>query len=194
MLAGFSCSYPSPLTPHERRTSWDLKDVKDDASVSGSDVVSDLNPPGLSFAKIQHNLNTNSLNSSRSSTSSILFAGTVTVGASIQRSDFTARLQYRDSRSVTGHGLHCCGSSSHLQSLFTSMSTRTEAGPINPPTSPTTPAASFGSSQSLILGTRPDPHLRSSSSPNGEAEERPVVGLGSGTISDDMPKSSAKRV
>ena len=103
----------------------------------------------------------------------------------------------RDSGSVAGHVLHHRDSSSHLQSQFTSMSTGVVTGPINPPTSSTIPAANFGLSQSLNLGTRPGPHLRSFSSPNGETEVRsmsPVVGLGSGTVSDDVPKSSAKSV
>ena len=186
--------------------SRDLKDVKDSSSVAGSDVLSDFDPSELTFTQSQHNLNLNSLNSSTSSTSSILSVGSVgsstppntnIVGASVQRRDSTARLQRRDSGSITGHILHHRDSSSHLHSQFTSTSAGTMTGPINSPTNSTMPASNFGLSQSLNLGTRPGLHLRSFSSPNGEAEVRsmsPVVGLGPGTVSDDVPKSSAKSV
>ena len=195
----------TPLTPPERRTSRDLKDLKDNASVAGSDVLSDFDPSELTFTQSQHNLNLNNLNSSTSSTSSMSSIGPVAstppntniLGASVQRRDSTARLQRRDSGSVTGHVLHHRDSSSQLHTQFTSVSTGIVTGPINSPSSSTMPATGFGLSQSVNLGSRPGLHLRSFSSPTGEGEVRsasPVVGLGPGAVGDDVPKSSAKSV
>jgi len=192
----------TPLTPPERRTSQELTDVKDNASVSGSDVLSDFDPSELTFTQSHHNLNLDTLNSSTSSTSSILSAGSATsstppstniLGASVQRRDSTARLQRRDSGSVTGHALHHRDSSPRLHSQFTSTSAGTVTGSINPLAS----SINFGLSQSVNIGMRPGLHLRSFSSPNGETEVRsmsPVVGIGPGTVGDDVPKSSAKSV
>lgn len=200
----------TPLTPPERRTSRDLKDIKDNASVAGSDVLSDFDPSELTFTQSQHNLNLNNLNSSTSSTSSTLPTGSVTsstppnaniLGASVQRRDSTARNQRRDSGSVAGHVLSHRSSSSQLHSQFTPTSTGTMTGPISPLASSTIPAASFGLNQSLNqsinLGTRPGLHLRSFSSPTGEGEVRsasPVVGPGPVTVDDSVPKSNAKSV
>ena len=195
----------TPLTPPERRTSRDLKDVKDNASVAGSDVLSDFDPSELTFTQSQHNLNLNNLNASTSSISSILSTGSVTstpqntnvLGASLQRRDSTARNQRRDSGSVTGHVLSHRGSSSQLHSQLTSTSTGTVTGPINPATNSTIPAASFSLNQSINLGTRPGLHLRSFSSPTVEGEVRsssPVVGLGPSSVDDNVPKSNAKSV
>lgn len=190
----------TPLTPPERRTS---RDIKDNASVAGSDVLSDFDPSELTFTQSQHNLNLNGLNASTSSTSSILSAGSVTstppniLGASVQRRDSTARSKRRDSEGVTRHVLQHRDSSSQLHSQFTSTSTGTVTGPINPPIVSTIPATSFGLNQSINLGTRPSLHLRSISSPTGDGEVRsasPVVGLGLGTVDDNTPKSSAKSV
>ena len=69
-------------------------------------------------------------------------------------------------------------------------------GPINPLTNSTIPTTNFGLSQSLNLGTRPGLHLGSFFSPNEESEVRfmsPVVGFGSGSMSDDVSRSSAER-
>jgi len=146
----------TPLTPPECRTSQDLKDIKDSASVAGSVVLSDFDPSELTFTQSQHNLN--NLNSSTSSTSSTLPTGSVTsptppnaniLGASVQRRDSSARNQRRDSGSVAGHVLSHCGSSSQLHSQFTSTSTGTMTGPISPLASSTIPATSFGLNQSL---------------------------------------------
>ena len=202
LIAIFRLYSFTPLTPPERQTSRELKDVKDNASVSGSDVLSDFDPSELTFTQSQHNLNLDSLNSFTSSTSSTLPAGPATsstppstsiLGASVQRRDSTARLQRRDSGSVTGHTLHHRDSSSRLHSQFTSTSAGTVTGSINPLASSTT----FGLSQSVNLGMRPALHLRSFSSPDGGTEVGPVsptAGFGPGTVSDDVPKSSAKSV
>ena len=200
----------TPLTPPERRTSRDIRDIKDNASVAGSDVLSDFDPSELTFTQSQHNLNLSNLNASTSSTSSTLPTGSVTsstppnaniLGASVQRRDSTARNQRRDSGSVTGHVLSHRGSSSQLHSQFTPTSTGTVTGPISPLASSMIPASSFGLNQSLNqsinLGTRPGLHLRSFSSPTGEGEARsasPVVGLGPVTVDDSVPKSNAKSV
>jgi len=196
----------TPLTPPERRASRDLKDLKDNASVAGSDVLSDFDPSELTFTQSQHNLNLNNLNASTSSTSSILSTSSVTsptisnaniLGASVQRRDSTARLQRGDSGSIPGHVLHHRDSSSQLHTQFTSTSAGTVTGQINPPTNSTIPATSFGLSQSVNLGTRPGLHLQSFSSPTGEGEVRsmsPIVGFVPGTVGDDVPKSSAKSV
>jgi len=195
----------TPLTPPERRTSRDLKDVKDNASVAGSDVLSDFDPSELTFTQSQHNLTLSGLNTSTSSTSSILSTGPATSvpqstnppGANIQRRDSTARLQRRDSGSVTGHVLHHRDSSTQLRAQFTSTSTGTVTGPVNSPTISSMPPTGFNLSQSVNLGSRPGIHLRSFSSPNGEGELRsmsPVVGFGPAPVSDDVPKSSAKSV
>ena len=195
----------TPLTPPERRTSRDLKDTKDNASVAGSDALSDFDPSELTFTQSQHNFNLNNLNSSTSSTSSILSTGSIAsippnanpLGASIQRKDSTARLQRSDSVNVAGHILHHRDSSSQLHSQFTSTSTGTVTGPINPPAGTTIPATSFSLNQSINMGTRPSLHLRSFSSPGGEGEARspsPIAGFGPGTMDDDVPKSSAKSV
>ena len=169
-------------------------------------MLSDFDPSELTFTQSQHNLNLNNLNASTSSTSSILSTASVTsstppngntLGASIQRRDSTARLQRRDSGSVTGHVLHQRGSSPQLHSQFTSTPTGTVTGPINPPTNSTIPANGFSLSQSINLGTRPSLHLRSFSSPTGEGEVRspsPALGFGPGVVGDDVPKSSAKSV
>ena len=169
-------------------------------------MLSEFDPSELTFTQSQHNLNLNNLNASTSSTSSILSPDSLTsstppnantLGASIQRRDSTARLQRRDSGSLTGHALHHRDSSSRLHSQFTATSIGIVTGPINPPANSTIPATNFGLSQSLNLGTRPGLHLRSFSSPNGEGEVRsmsPVVGYGPGTVSDDVPKSNAKSV
>jgi len=191
----------TPLTPPERRTSKDLKDIKDNASVAGSDVLSDFDPSELTFTQSQHNLN-----ASTSSTSSILSTGSVTsapsntnvLGANIQRRDSTARLQRRDSGSVTGNVINHRGSSPQLHSQFTAPSTGTVTGPINPPAGSTIPATAFNLSQSINLGTRPSLHLRSFSSPTGEGETTrptsPIAGSGPGFVGDDIPKSNAKSV
>lgn len=189
----------TPLTPPERRAS---RDLKDNASVAGSDVLSEFDPAELTFTQSQHNLNFNNLNAS---TSSILSTGSVIaptplnasiLGASVQRKDSTARLP----GSMSGPALHHRDSSSQLHSQFVSSSTGTPGtGPINPlMTSPTIPASSgFNLNQSLNLGTRPGLHLRSFSSPAGEGESSsasPVAGSGYGTVGDDVPKSNAKSV
>jgi len=194
----------TPLTPPERRTSKDIRDSKDNASVAGSDVLSDFDPSELTFTQSQHNLNLNNLNASTSSTSSTLSTNpaaspppnTNVLGANVQRRDSTARLQRRDSGSVTGHVLHHRDSSSQLHSQFTASSTMAVTGPINPPTSSAMPAASFGLSQSVNFGTRPGLHLRSFSSPvEGETRSAsPIIGFGAGIVGDDVPKSSAKSV
>jgi len=175
-------------------------------------VLSDFDPSELTFTQSQHNLNLSSLsslNTSTSSTSSVLSASPATstpqntniLGASVQRRDSTARLQRRDSGSVTGHVLHHRDSSSQLRAQFvsTSTSTGTVTGPVNSPTITSVPPTGFNLSQSVNLGSRPGGglHLRSFSSPNGEGDVRsmsPVVGFGLGVVSDDVPKSSAKSV
>jgi hypothetical protein len=146
----------TPLTPPERRTSRDLRDLKDNASVAGSDVPSDFDPAELTFTQSQHNLTLNNLNASTSSTSSILSTGSVTpptplngniLSTSLQRRDSTARLKRGDSVSVTGHALHHRDSGSQLHSQFVSPSIGAAMGPINPPTT------GFGLSQSVNFGT-----------------------------------------
>ncbi|KAF9644860.1 hypothetical protein BDM02DRAFT_3121240 [Thelephora ganbajun] len=196
----------TPLAPPERRTSRDLKDVKDNTSVAGSDVLSDFDPSELTFTQSQHNLNLNDLNASTSSTSSILSTSSITsptplnvntLGTSVQRRDSTARLQRGDSGSLTGHVLHHRESGSQLHSQFISTSTGNVMGPVNPSTGSTMAATSFSLSQSVNLGTRPGLHLRSFSSPTGESEVRsssPIIGFGPGNMGDDVPKSSAKSV
>lgn len=196
----------TPLTPPERRTSRDLKDVKDNASVAGSDVLSDFDPSELTFTQSQHDLTLNHLNASTSSTSSILSTGSVAssippnannLGASIQRRGSTARNQRRDSVTVPGHVLHHRDSSPQLHSQFTSTSNGTVTVPINPSTNSTIPATTFGLNQSINLGTRPGLHLRSFSSPTGEGEmgsASPIVGFGLGAVDDSVPKSNAKSV
>lgn len=194
----------TPLTPPERRAS---RDLKDSASVAGSDVLSDFDPAELTFTQSQHNLNFNNLNAS---TSSILSTGSVIaptplnasiLGASVQRKDSTARLQRGDSGSMTGPILHHRDSSSQLHSQFVSNSTGTPGtGPmINPlmTSSTMSPSSGFNLNQSMNLGTRPGLHLRSFSSPGGEGESSsasPVAGFGYGTVGDDVPKSNAKSV
>lgn len=189
----------TPLTPPERRAS---RDIKDNASVAGSDVLSDFDPAELTFTQSQHNLNLNNLNASTSSVSSILSTGSVIaptplnasiLGAGVQRKESTTRLRRGDSGNMTGPVLHHRDSSSQLHSQFTSTGT----GPINPSANSTIPASGFNLSQSLNLGTRPGLHLRSFSSPTGEGEgisSSPVTGPGNGTVGDDVPKSNAKSV
>jgi hypothetical protein len=184
------------LTPPERRTSRDLKDVKDNASVAGSDVLSDFDPAELTFTQSQHNLNFNNLNSSTSSilsTSSVISPTPLNasiLGANIQRKDSTARLQRRDSGSISGHILQQRGSGTQLHSQFISSAT----GQINPSASSTMPPTGFNLNQSINLGTRPGLHIRSFSSPTGEEgrSSSPVVGSGNGVVNDYVPKSSAK--
>ena len=188
----------TPLTPPERRTSRDLKDVKDNASVAGSDVPSDFDPSELTFTQSQHNLNLNNLNAS---TSSILSVGALTsstppntnvIGASVQRRDSTARIQRRDSTCTTTHTLRHRDSSPQLHSQLASPSTGTVVGPVS--NGSTIPAASFGLNQSINLGTRPGLHLRSFSSPNGESELGTSSPVGPGAVDDNVPKSNAKSV
>ena len=159
--------------------SRDLKDLKDNASVAGSDVLSEFDPSELTFTQSQHNLNLNNLNPSTSSTSSILSPDSLTsstppnannLGTSIQRRDSTARLERSDSGSLTRHALHRCDLSSRLYSRFTTMSTRIVTGPINPPANSTIPTINFGLSQSLNPGMRPALDLRPFPSPNREGE------------------------
>ena len=191
----------TPLTPPERQTSQDLRD---NASVNGSDVLSEFDPSELTFTQSQHNLALNNLNASTSSTSSIVSTGSVTatplnvntLGASLHRKDSAVRLQHRDSGGVTGHGLHHRDSGSQLHSQFISSSAG--GGPINPPANSMMPATGgFGLTQSLNLGTRPGLHFRSLSSPTGEGDFRstsPTVGAGHDSTGDDIPKSNAKSV
>ncbi|KAF9784514.1 hypothetical protein BJ322DRAFT_850843 [Thelephora terrestris] len=193
----------TPLTPPERRAS---RDLKDSASVAGSDALSEFDAAELTFTQSQHNLTLSNLNASTASTSSILSTGPVVaptplnasiLGASVQRKDSNARLKRSDSGSVTGHALHHRESSSQLHSQFTSTSTGNGTGPTNPLTTSMTLATGFNLSQSMNLGTRPGLHLRSYSSPTGEGEKSsvpPVVGSGYGTVGDDVPKSNAKSV
>ena len=168
-------------------------------------MLSDFDPSELTFTQSQHNLTLSGLNTSTSSTSSILSTGPPTsvpsnpnpLGTSVQRRDSTARLQRRDSGSITGHVLHHRDSSTQLRAQFTSTSTGTVTGPVSSPTIPSMPATGFNLSQSVNLGSRPGLHLRSFSSPNGEGELRsmsPVVGFVPAAVSDDVPKSSAKSV
>lgn len=168
-------------------------------------MLSDFDPSELTFTQSQHNLTLSGLNTSTSSTSSILSTGpatsvpanTNTLGSTIQRRDSTARLQRRDSGSITGHVLHHRDSSTQLRAQYTSTSTGTVTGPANSPTTSSMPPTGFSLSQSVNLGSRPGLHLRSFSSPNGEGELRsmsPVVGFGPPAVSDDVPKSSAKSV
>jgi len=191
----------TPLTPPERRTSRDVKDAKDNASVAGSDALSDFDPSELTFTQSQHNLNFNNLNASTSSTSSMLPSGALTsstppntniLGASVQRRDSTARLQRRDSTSTAVHTLRHRDSSPQLNSQLTSPSTGTMVGPVN--NSSTILATGFVLNQSVNLGTRPGLHLRSFSSPNGEGEVGTSSPVGPGTVDDSVPKSNAKSV
>ena len=178
--------------------SRDLKDVKDNASVAGSDILSEFDPAELTFTQSQHNLTLNNLNAS---TSSILSTGPVIsptplnasiLGASVHKRDSTVRTQRGDSGSITGHVLHHRESSNQLHSQFIS----TPTGPINPLTSSTIPPTSLNMNQSINLGTRPGLHLRTFSSPTGEEGRptSPVVGPGQGFAGDDIPKSNAKSV
>ena len=194
----------TPLTPPERRTSRDVKDVKDvkdNASVAGSDALSDFDPSELTFTQSQHNLNLNNLSASTSSTSSMLSTGALTsstppnanvLGASVQRRDSTARLQRGDSISTAAHTLRHRGSSPQLGSQLTSPSTGTAVGPVN--NGSTILATGFVLNQSVNLGTRPGLHLRSFSSPNGEGEVGTSSPVGPGAVDDSVPKSNAKSV
>lgn len=191
----------TPLTPPERRTSREVKDVKDNASVAGSDALSDFDPSELTFTQSQHNLNLNNLNASTSSTSSMLSTGALTtstppngsiLGASVQRRDSTARVQRRDSTNTGVHTLRHRDSSPQLNSQLTSPSTGTMVGPIN--NGSTILAAGFVLNQSVNMGTRPGLHLRSFSSPDGEGGVGTSSPVGPGAVDDSVPKSNAKSV
>ena len=88
----------TPHTPLERRAGRDPKDPKNNMSIARSDALSDFDPSELTFAQSQHNLNLNNLNTSTPSTSSVLSTGSDTslilqnsntLGASVQRRDYT---------------------------------------------------------------------------------------------------------
>lgn len=188
----------TPLTPPERRTS---RELKDNTSVAGSDVLSDFDPAELTFTQSQHDLTLSNLNASTSSSSSILSATSVisptplnasVLGTSVQRRDSTARSQRGDSGSVIGNVPHHRKSSTQLHSQFISTSAGTMTGPTNPPT---TIPAGFNLSQSLNFGTRPGLHFRSLSSPTVEGDTRsasPVIGSAHDAVDDGVPKSNAK--
>ena len=188
----------TPLTPPERQPS---RDLKDNTSIAGSDVLSDFDPAELTFTQSQHDLSLTNLNASTSSTSSVLSSGAIVsptplnasiLGATIQRRDSTARIKRGDSGSTTGQAVHHRESSAQLHSQFTS--TGTSIGQINPQSSSTIPPG-FNLHQSLNLGTRPSLHFRSLSSPTGEGDLRsvsPVIASGHGYMGDGVPKSNAK--
>lgn len=190
----------TPLTPPERQAS---RDLQDNASVAGSDVLSDFDPAELTFTQSQHDLTLHNLNTSTSSNSSILSAGSVVspiplnasiLGANVQRKNSTARMQRGDSGSVTGQVLHHRESSAQLHSQFISTSTGTLTGATSPQTTSAVPAG-LNLNQSINLGTRSGLHFRSLSSPTGEGDTRPaspVIGTGYGVVADGVPKSNAK--
>ena len=142
----------TPLTPPKRQASRDLKDNTSDA---GSDVLSDFDPAELTFTQSQHDFTLSNLNTLTSSGPLVLSTGPIvsptppnasTLGASVQRRNSIPRTQRGDSGSVTAHVLHHRESSPQLHSQFTSSSTR----PINSQANSTVPS-NFNLSQSVNL-------------------------------------------